>query len=89
MLRARRSIRVTIRTSPACRNSSTVRSASRPFVVVPLRLSARMTSQPAALSAASWIERSWSVVLTRAYPITVMVTAPMSRLALDRPFMSS
>jgi hypothetical protein len=51
-------MRVTIRTSPACKNSSTVRSASRPSVVVPLRFSALMTWQPAALSAASWIERS-------------------------------
>jgi hypothetical protein len=32
---------VTIRTSPACKNSSTVRSASRPSVVVPLRFSGR------------------------------------------------
>jgi hypothetical protein len=75
MLRARRSIRVPMRTSPACRNSSTVRSASRPSVVVPLRFSARMTSQPAARSAISWIERSWSVVLTRAYPMMVTVPA--------------
>jgi hypothetical protein len=28
-----------------------------------------------ALSAASWMERSWSVVLTLAYPMTVMVAA--------------
>jgi hypothetical protein len=38
------------------------------------RFSARITSQPAALSAASWIERSWSVVPTRAYPMMVMAT---------------
>jgi hypothetical protein len=37
-------MRVTIRTSPACKNSSTVRSASRPSVVVPLRFSARMAN---------------------------------------------
>jgi hypothetical protein len=46
-------MRVTIRTSPACKNSRTVRSASRPWVVVPLRFSARITSQPAVRSAAS------------------------------------
>jgi hypothetical protein len=57
MLRARRSILVTMSTSPGCRNSRTVRSASRPSVVVPLRFSARMTSHPAARSAASWIVR--------------------------------
>jgi hypothetical protein len=31
---------VTIRTSPACKNSSTVRGGSRASVVVPLRFSA-------------------------------------------------
>lgn len=38
---ARRSIRVTISTSPCRRKSSTVRNSSRPTVVVPLRFSAR------------------------------------------------
>ena len=56
-------------------------SCSRPAVVVPLRFSARITSQPAALSAASWIERSWSVVLTLAYPMTV-TAAPMCNVWL-------
>jgi hypothetical protein len=47
------------------KNCSTVRSASRPSVEVPPRFSARMTWQPAALSAASWIARvSWPL-LTR------------------------
>ena len=50
-----------------------MRNPSRPVVVVPLRFSARMTSQPPAWSADSWIERSWSVVLTRAYLMIVMV----------------
>ena len=58
MLRARRSMRVTISTSPLRRNSSTVRNSSRPDVMVPDRFSARMTSQPAARKAACWIERS-------------------------------
>lgn len=77
MPRARRSILVTIRTSPLRRNSSTVLHSSRPLVLVPLRFSDRMTSQPAALSAASWISRFWSVVLTRPYPITV-IGSPVS-----------
>jgi hypothetical protein len=51
MLRASRSIRVTMSTSPLRMKSSTVRNSSRPAVVVPLRFSARMTSQPAALNA--------------------------------------
>jgi hypothetical protein len=39
---------------------------------VPLRFSERMTPHPAARRAASCIDRSWSVVLTLAYPMTVM-----------------
>ena len=39
---------------------------------VPLRFSDRITSQPAARKAASWISRLWSAVLTLAYPITVI-----------------
>jgi hypothetical protein len=66
---------VTISTSPACKKSSTVWSASRPSVVVPLRFWARMTSQPAALSAACWIERSWSVVLEVGGPAGCPATA--------------
>src|SRR6266446_9777002 len=49
MLRARRSIRVTINTSPLRRKSRTVRNSSRPCVVVPDRFSARMTSRRAQL----------------------------------------
>jgi hypothetical protein len=45
---------VTISTSPLRRNSRTVRNSSRPAVLAPLRFSARMTSQPAAFSAARW-----------------------------------
>ena len=45
MLRARRSRRVTIKTSPDRRKSSTVRNSSRPAVVVPLRFSERIKSQ--------------------------------------------
>ena len=45
MLRARRSIRVTISTSPSRRKSSTVRSSSRPSVVVPDRFSDRIVPQ--------------------------------------------
>jgi hypothetical protein len=55
MLRARRSMRVTISTSPFRKKSIKVRSSSRPAVEVPLRFSDRITSQPAALNAASWI----------------------------------
>jgi hypothetical protein len=53
-------------TSPLPMKSSTVRSSARAAVLVPLCFSARITSQPAPLSAFSWIEMSWSVVLTRA-----------------------
>jgi hypothetical protein len=68
MDRAKRSIRVTMRTSPALRKSRTVRSSVRPFVVVPLLFSALTTVQPAALSAATWIFVSWSSVDALAYP---------------------
>jgi hypothetical protein len=57
-----------VNVSPSRRKSITVRSSSRPATVVPLRFSERMGSQPAAFSAAIWIERSWSTVLALAYP---------------------
>jgi hypothetical protein len=50
MLRARRSILVTISTSPASMNSRRVLSSCRPLVVVPLSFSERIFSQPAACS---------------------------------------
>jgi hypothetical protein len=53
ILRAKRSMRVTISTSPWRMKSNTVRSSSRPAVVVPLRFSARTMSQPAARKADS------------------------------------
>ena len=65
MLRASRSMRVTIRTSSLRRKSSTVRSSSRPAVVVPLRFSDLIISHPAARRAFSRSSRFWSVVLTR------------------------
>jgi hypothetical protein len=58
MERARRSIRVTTSLSPLWRKSSTMRNSSRPAVVVPLRFSARMMSQPAAFNVAFWIDKS-------------------------------
>jgi hypothetical protein len=45
-----------ISTSPLLIKSSTARSSARPCVLVPLCFSARMTSQPAARRAASWID---------------------------------
>jgi hypothetical protein len=44
---------VTIRTSPDRRKSKIVISSVRPVVLVPLRFSERMTSQPAAFNAVS------------------------------------
>ena len=65
-------MRVTMRTSPLRSKSSTVRNSSRPSVVARLLFSARITSHRAALKAASWIKRSRSVVLTRAYPMMII-----------------
>jgi hypothetical protein len=42
-------------------------------MLVAEHFSRRIVVQPAALSAASWIERSWSTLLTRAYPKTVLI----------------
>jgi hypothetical protein len=56
--RRRRSMRVTVSTSPGRRKSRTICSSFRPCVVVPLRFSARMVSQAAARNAASWIDKS-------------------------------
>ena len=75
MDRARRSMRVTTRVSPLARNSRTLASCSRPTVVVPDTFSALMGSHPAAFSASTWSVRSWSVVPTRAYPMTVILGA--------------
>jgi hypothetical protein len=38
--------------------------------------SQRITSQPAAFSAASWISISWSLVETLAYPMTLLMRVP-------------
>jgi hypothetical protein len=75
MLRANLSILVTVSVSPGRRNSKIVCSSARPVVLVPLRFSERIISQPAAFNAASWISRFWSVVLTRAYPTMVMTAS--------------
>ena len=68
MLRAKRSMRVTTSVSPDRRNCISVSSSVRPLRLVPEAFSDLTTLQPAALSAACWIERSWSAELTRAYP---------------------
>jgi hypothetical protein len=65
MLLASRSILVTS-TSPWRRKSRTVRNSSRPWVVVPDRFSERIVVQRSRFRAATWISRSWSVVLSRA-----------------------
>jgi hypothetical protein len=41
---------------------------ARPSVLVPVTFSDLTTVQPAAVSAACWIDKSWSIVETRAYP---------------------
>ena len=55
--RASRSMRVTTRASPDRRKSSKTCSSVRPSQRVPLAFSARITSQPAAFSAARWMPR--------------------------------
>ena len=52
------------RVSSSRRKSSIVSSSVRPSLRAPLAFSARITSQPAAFSAARWIDRSWSRVET-------------------------
>ena len=59
-------MRVTTSVSPRRRNSISTSSSLRPLRLVPDAFSARITVHPAALSAARWMERSWSMELTRA-----------------------
>ena len=59
-------MRVTTSVSPGCTKSSSTCSSVRPSRLDPLTFSARTTPHPAALSAARWMPRSWSRVLTRA-----------------------
>ncbi len=66
--RASRSMRVTTSVSPERRKSSRICSSVREPRSVPDFFSDRMVWHPAALSAATWMERSCSVVETRAYP---------------------
>jgi hypothetical protein len=69
--RASRSIRVTTRVSPGRMNDSIASSSTRPARLVPLTFSSRIGSQPAAASRSRCTLSSWSVLLTRAYPIFI------------------
>jgi hypothetical protein len=51
-------VRVTISVSPSRRNSSSVASSSRLSVLVAVIFSDRITAQPAAVSAACWMDKS-------------------------------
>src|SRR5262245_30658534 len=65
--RARRSRRVTTRTSPDSSRRITFASWGL-SVFAPEAFSLKMLPQPAACSSASWPAKSWSRVDTRAYP---------------------
>src|SRR5262249_36614394 len=85
----RRSTFVTTSWSPALKKSKTVASSVRPVVLVPLVFSCRTTVQPAFVRASTWSEVSWSMVLTRAYPILVIIPPEVSYLGLDREWILS
>src|SRR6516165_10683953 len=85
MLRASRSIRVTTSSSPSRMNCISSSSSSRPARDVPETFSARTSSQPAAVRALFWIERSWSIVLTRAYQYAPAPRLLKKRIDLPEP----
>src|SRR3546814_8116988 len=59
-----------------------VSSSVRPLREAPDPVSERIISQPAFLRRPIWISRSWSVVLTRAYPIRAKCKIRHIRVAL-------
>lgn len=66
------SIRVTTREAPARKNWSKLSSSFLPSRLVPETFSPRIISHLAFWSAVFWILKSWSDMLTRAYPYFIL-----------------